>query len=117
MKYCKHRIDLLLLCDNGALQLIIFQVERFHEVRICSLQVASGCSLLVVGCFRLFLIHGRLFHVVSCLLQVIPGCFLLVEGFRFFLAHCRSFQVVLGHFRSFHILVSTSLCMHTRIIF
>ena len=34
-KYCKHEIDLLLLCDIGA------QVEGFHEVRICFLQVVS----------------------------------------------------------------------------
>ena len=59
----------MLLCYIGAFQLIIFQVEGFHEVRICSLKVFSGCFLLVVGRFlftvgrfRLFLAHCRSFH-------------------------------------------------------
>ena len=65
-KYCKHGIDLLILCDIGPLQLIIFQVDELHEVRICSLQVVSGCFLLTVGCFMLFLSHSRLFQVASC---------------------------------------------------
>ena len=63
----------------GVLQSIIFQVEGFHKVRMCSLQVIPGCSLLV-GCFRSFLDHGRSF-----------------------LAHCRLFQVASGHFRSFQV--------------
>ena len=82
-KYCKHGIDLLLLCDIGALQ-----VEGPHEVRICSLQVVSDYSLFVVGHFRSFVVKGRSLHVVSCSLQVVPGCF------RSFLAPCRSFQVI-----------------------
>ena len=109
----------------GALQLIIFQVEGLHVFRICSMQVVSGCSLLRVGCFVSFLSSSSLFQVVS-------GCFLLVVGrFRPFLARCssfqviscslqvvsdrflfvigcfRTFQVVLGRFRSFRVLVST----------
>ena len=60
----------------------IFQVEGFHEFRICSLQVVSDRFLLVLGCFRSFLAHGRSFHVLAL------GCF------RSFLARCRSFQVV-----------------------
>ena len=65
-KYCKHGIDLLLLCDIGALQLIIFQVEGLHEVRICSLQVVPDYSLFVVGHFTSFVVKGRSLHVVSC---------------------------------------------------
>ena len=109
----------------GALQLIIFQVEGLHVFRICSMQVVSGCSLLRVGCFVSFLSSSSLFQVVS-------GCFLLVVGrFRPFLARCssfqviscslqvvsdrflfvigcfRTFQVVLGRFRSFRVLVIT----------
>ena len=109
----------------GALQLTIFQVEGLHVFRICSMQVVSGCSLLRVGCFVSFLSSSSLFQVVS-------GCFLLVVGrFRPFLARCssfqviscslqvvsdrflfvigcfRTFQVVLGRFRSFRVLVST----------
>ena len=109
----------------GALQLIIFQVEGLHVFRICSMQVVSGCSLLRVGFFVSFLSSSSLFQVVS-------GCFLLVVGrFRPFLARCssfqviscslqvvsdrflfvigcfRTFQVVLGRFRSFRVLVST----------
>ena len=72
----------------GALQLIIFQVEGLHVFRICSMQVVSGCSLLRVGCFVSFLSSSSLFQVVS-------GCFLLVVGrFRPFLARCSSFQVI-----------------------
>ena len=94
-KYSKHGIDLLLLCDIGALQLIIFQVEGLHEVRICSFQIVSGYSLLVVGRFRSFLAHGRSFPVISCSLLVVSGRFLFVVGhFRSFRAHCRLFQVV-----------------------
>ena len=65
-KCCKDGIHLLLLCEIGALQLIIFQVEGFHEVRICSLQFVSGRFLLVVGRSTSFLAHVRSFHVVSC---------------------------------------------------
>ena len=60
--------DLLLFCDIGALQLIIFQAEGFHEVRISSVQIVSGCPLLAVDRFRSFLAHSRLLHVVCFLL-------------------------------------------------
>ena len=70
-------------CDIGALQLIIFQIEGLHEVRICSVQVFSGCHLLVVGRFRSFLARCRSFQLVS-------DRFLLVVG-RF-----RSFYVISG---------------------
>ena len=66
-KYCKHGIDLLLLCDIGVLQLIYFQVEGFHEVKICSFQAFSGHLLLVVGRFRSFFAHDRSFQVIYCL--------------------------------------------------
>ena len=55
----------------------------------------------------------RSYEVVSCPLQVVSGCFLLVVGcFRSFLARCRSFEVVSGHFSSFHVLVSTSKMLY-----
>ena len=53
-----------LLCDTEALQLIIFQVEGFHEVTICSLQVVIGRFLLVEGGFRPF-VSGRFLVVVG----------------------------------------------------
>ena len=53
-KYCKQGIYKWLFCVNETLQLIIFQLEGFHEVRICLLQVVSGCFLLVSGHFRSF---------------------------------------------------------------
>ena len=68
VKYYNHGNDLLLLWDIGALQLIIFQVDEVHEVRICSMQAVSGCPLLVVDLFRSFLDHIRTLHVVSFLL-------------------------------------------------
>ena len=67
-KYCNHRNDLMLFCDIGALQLLIFQIEGLHEVRICSVQVFSGCHLLVVDRFRSFLADSKSLHVVSFLL-------------------------------------------------
>ena len=79
-KYCKHGIDLLFVCDIGALQLIIFQVEGFHEVRICFLQVVSGRFLLTVGRFMSFFAHSRLFEAISC-------------RSKSFLTFCGSFQV------------------------
>ena len=67
-KYCKHGINLLLLCETGSLQLIIFEVKGFHELSICYLQVISGLFVFAVSCFKPFLGHSRLFEVVSCLL-------------------------------------------------
>ena len=94
-KYCKHGIDLLLLCNIGVLQLIYFQVEGFHEVKICSFQAFSGHLLLVVGRFRSFFAHDRSFQIIYCLFQVISGCF------RSFLARYRLLQVVSDRFRLF----------------
>ena len=75
-KYCKHGIDLLLFCDIGVFQLIIFQVEGFHEVRICSLQVVS---CLYCMSFQDVFYSQKLFQVVSCPLSVVsPSHFLLV---------------------------------------
>ena len=97
-KYCKHGIDLLLLCDIGVLQLIIFQVKEFHEVRICSLQVIWGRFLLGVCCFKLFFARPRLFQVISGRFLLVVGFsshfLLIVVHFWLFVAHCRSFQVV-----------------------
>ena len=87
-KYCNHGNDLLLRCDTGALQMIIFQVDGPHEFRVCSMQVVSGCPLLVVARFNSFLVHSRSLHVVSFLLKVVPN------HFRLFLASCRLFQVI-----------------------
>ena len=62
------------------------------KFRICSLKVVSGCSLVVVGCFRSFLAHGGSFQVVSCPLWAVSSHLLLVVGrFRWFLVRCRSF--------------------------
>ena len=122
-KYCKHGIDLLVLCETGSFQLIIFEVKGFHELSICYLQVISGLFVLAVGCFKPFLGHNRLFEVVSCLLWVISGCvFLDVGRFKLILAFYRSLQIVscwlyvvsdhsrsfIAHFRSFQV-VSYSL--------
>ena len=100
MKYCKHGIiDLLLLCDIRALQLIIFQVERFHKVRICAglfrffiARCKSFHFFFTLGRFRLFLVHCRSFQVVPCPLPVVLG------RFRSFLARYTSIQVVSGRF-------------------
>ena len=101
-KYCNHGNDLLLRCDTGALQMIIFQVDGPHEFRVCSMQVVSGCPLLVVAHFNSFLAHSRSLYVVSFLLKVVPNHFrlLLVDCFKSFLARCRSF---LARCRSFSV--------------
>ena len=71
MRYCKHRIDLLLVSDIGALQLIIFRVEGLHAGRfrlsLACCRSLSGHFFLTVGLFILFLVHSRLFQVYSCL--------------------------------------------------
>ena len=107
-----------------------FVLCRSFQVVLCLLQIISGCFLLTVGRFVLFLSCSRLFQVIS-------GCFLLfVCYFKLFLAFCwqfqviscsfqlvsirfllvvgrfQLFQVVLGCFRSFHILVCEH-CMYT----
>ena len=43
----------------------IFQVEGFHKVIICYLQVVLGGSLLVVGGFKSFFACCRSFQAVS----------------------------------------------------
>ena len=87
-KFCKQGVYLLPLCIIETLQLIIFHVEWFNEVRICSLQVAAGRFLVVLDHIRSFLARCRPFHVISSSLLVFSvRC-------RSFLALCRSFQVV-----------------------
>ena len=66
-KYCKHGIYILLLCDIEALQLIMFQVMGFRDVKICLFQVVVGRFLLVVGSFRSFRAPCRSFQVISVL--------------------------------------------------
>ena len=91
-KYCEHGIYLLLLCDIEALQLIIFQVEGFLEVRICSLQVVVGRFLQVEGGFRSFSAHCRSFQVVFCSLKMVSNRLVPIVG---------RFSFVAGSFRSF----------------
>ena len=79
-----------LLCDTEALQLIIFQVEGFHEVTICSLQVVIGRFLLVEGGFKPF-VSGRFLVVVgrfkSLRVLVSTFCRFVVCFFKL-LIHC-----------------------------
>ena len=105
-KYCNHGNDLLLRCDTGALQMIIFQVDGPHEFRVCSMQVVSGCPLLLL---QLILIHflrtvDRFMSFLFCsrLFQIISGCFLQIVSSHFLLAAGR-FLLVVGRFPSFQV--------------
>ena len=80
-KYCKQGIYLWLCCGIEALELIIFQVEWFSEVRICLLLFFVGCFVVVVCGFMVTqVVSSRFLHVA--------------RRFRSFLARCRSSHVV-----------------------